>query len=383
MVSLMAMETLKKQIRAIDLAVTAGKKRQSPRTGFVHLYPQDESSDTIPIYENFCFAFALIRQKTAESVQEGKAIVEKLLAFQVDGNLPLYLHEYPKCNDHQVGLRVAPILIYLLRGFAPVLGELKGKIERSLQAILAKRPEKLFWENRYRACVGEPLLEIDTTHFTALEWTDWIITSQLGGTNHFVLPYEANLQLLCVPAIVQEKQEPRPNPIEWILAEADFSTRLLNDHPHQLLAAPLFPFTIEPNVQNSPFFWKGKDVLHSLFTKGFVFDLKEGPELGRNDLFEASLFCNMSPETKIFVEGNRSNTFQFGQKITIETPEKTIEVRFELTSGSGDFFGHIFKSNRPNQTALKGVHQYDAFDWHIGMRTLRRSDTATIRLIVS
>lgn len=374
----MLTEDLKKQIRAIDLAVAAGQKRQSPRTGFVH----DE--ELIPIYENFCFAFALFRQKTAESVTLGKELIGKLLAFQnPDGNFPIYLHDFPRAYDFQMPLKMAPILIYLLRLFPTVLGDLKPKIEESLAKALSKPPEKSSWENRYRACLGLPLLTVDTSAFSPSDWTEWLITAQLVGETQFAIPYDPSLQLLKVLSRhdVQEKGEPRPNPVEWLLAGETFSPRLLRDHPHQLLSAPLFPISYTPTIPletSFRLFWNGSS-LHSLVGKGLVFDLAEGIEMGRSDLFEAALFCDMSPETALFVEGQKATSFRLGDKIAIQTPQRTITLRFELTSGSGDFCGHIFRSNRPSQVC-KG---YEAYDWQIGLRTLRRSPTAQIQILVN
>jgi hypothetical protein len=363
----MIQEELKKQIRAIDLAVSAGKKRQSPRTGFVHLL------DTIPLYENFCFAFALFRQKTAESVGEGKALLERLLAFQVEQNFPIYLHDYPQCFDLNMGLKIAPILTYLLRLFAPVLGSLSAKVEKALAEVLKKRPEKPFWENRYRALKGEPLLETEK-----LDWVEWLITEQLAGRNHFKLPYDEALQLF-LPQ-VQEKGEPRPNAIEYLLAEPNFSSRLLRDHKEQLLVAPLFPFSYEKmdvEMGGVNLFWQGSLGVHSLYAKALEFNLEGAADTSRNNLFEASFFCNASMEAKIFVEGKKATSFALGDRITIETPEKSFEVRFELKEGTGDFFGHIFKANRPTE---KGVEGYEAYDWQIGLRTLRRSEKVKLQL---
>lgn len=365
-------DELKKQIRMIDLAVAAGRARQSARTGFVH------HEETIPLYENFCFAFALFRQKTTDSVTEGKELIERLLAFQAaDGNFPVFMHDYPRCFDFQMGLKVAPILIYLLRQFSGILGELKAKIETAIEKAIVKRTDKLFWENRFRACRGEPLLPIDTTSFSPVEWTDWMITAQLAGQTHFDLPYREDLQLLVTPHELQERNEPQPNPVEWLLAEDNYSPRLLRDHPHQLWCAPLFPLTYTSDLPpSSRLLWKGTHVLHSLVAKTLVFDLPEGVEMGRSDLFEALLYQNVSSETEIRVNGCKATTFQLGDTVTIITPTKTVHLRFTLTKGSGDFFGHIFRANRPAQV-IKG---YESYDWQIGVRTLRRSPSAQITL---
>lgn len=129
-------------MRAIDLAVQAGRKRQSPRTGFVHYYPGLEGlCDTIPVFENFCMAFALFRLKTTESVTEGKEIIERLLAFQTDdGNFPVYLHDFPKCWDFNLGAKIGPILIHILQDFGTVLNVVyKEKLENAIKKISQKK----------------------------------------------------------------------------------------------------------------------------------------------------------------------------------------------------------------------------------------------------
>ena len=67
-------------MRTIDLAYSAGKNRQSPRTGLVH--GEGLFADTISIYDNFCYAYALLCQKRAETVIEAKSILTRLFSFQ-------------------------------------------------------------------------------------------------------------------------------------------------------------------------------------------------------------------------------------------------------------------------------------------------------------
>lgn len=376
----MLAEPLKKQLRTIDLALAAGKKRQSARTKFVH----DE--ELIPLYENFCLALALFRQKTAESVTEGKELIHRLLSFQtLDGNFPIYLHDFPRCFDPHMALKVAPILFALMRLFTPVLGELFPQIQAALQKakLTTEKPE---WENRSRACRGLPLLPVDTTHFSSADWTEWLITAQLAGASEISLPYDPALQLLLTEAQIQERGEPKPHPIEWLLAEGNFTPRLLRDHPDQLLAAPLFPIACKPYAPKQGnlcrLFWEGTSNIHSFFAKSLVFDLAGSIEMGRNDLFEAVVYCNRSSETEVFVEGRKATSFRFGDTVSIQTPQKTVRLRFALTRGSGDFCGHLFWGNRPSQTACQGAERHEAYDWHIGMRTLRRSPEAQIQLIM-
>ncbi len=355
------------------LALTAARKRQSLQTGFVHLFPE-----TIPIYENFCFAFALLRSKTQENVLEGQKLIEKLLAFQTpDGNFPIYLHEYPHAYQSKTALKIAPILIHSLRLFAPTLKEsLRSNIQNSLKKALENPSENPFWENRRRACLGEPIVPLDSKYFSADQWTDWIITCQLAGLNHFSIPYEPSLQLFLGPSQfdVQEGREPRPNLIEWLLS--DESSRLCKDHPHQILCAPLFPITYTPiqiEENSLRLFWQD-EALHSLVGSGAIFDLTEEAQMGRSDLFEAVFYADIG--TEVFVEGQKATVFKLEDQIEIRTPSQSISLSFHLTEGVGDFLGHIFPGNRPSQIA-KGFQTYD---WHIGLRTLRRSPSAQIQI---
>ncbi len=375
---------------------------------------EETATDTIPVHENFCFALALFRQKTAEGVLEGKKLIERLLPFQsLDGNFPIYLHDFPRTWDPLMPLKIAPILILFLSKFESLLGrELKEKIESALQKLLAcaeqRRAEKPFsplWENRYRAICRQPLIDMDTDRFSSHDWYEWAISAQIADwKGGFSIPFNAELEAF-LGIEPQEKGEPKPCPIEWIAAESSSginSSRLLRDHPGQLYLSPLFPIEMTRNSAaeyemhasegNFRLIGKGNNLLHSLASfnasnvelqeNGAVinFDLSKEMEIMRSDLFEASLFFDFSPETEFFVEGKKGTLFRLGEIITVQTPFLKIEIRFELLQGEGDFCGHLFRGNRPNQTACKGPLLYEAFDWQIGLRTLRRSPGCYLRI---
>ena len=109
-------EDLKRKM--IELNLSAAAIAQSPQTGYIHLnYEEIARSDTIPLLENFSFALALFRSRLTENVFKGKALLEKLLAFEVDGNFPVYLHEYPQCKDRDFSLEILPVLHWVLFHF--------------------------------------------------------------------------------------------------------------------------------------------------------------------------------------------------------------------------------------------------------------------------
>lgn len=368
-------EELKKQIRAIDLAVMAGRKRQSAKTGFVHYHPSDESRETIPVFENFCFAIALFRQKTIESVLEGKEMISRLLAFQgEDGNFPVFLHEYPKCWDFHLGKKIAFILAQVLKNFSTVLDSaFKEKLETALKKIA-------------------PLPNVLNQN-----WFEKIVFEQkTANETSFPIPYDRNLRAFLGDHSAQEMGEPKPLAIEYVLAEKEgFSKRLLRDHIHQLHSAILFPFSSsmescqKVHVQNhfSKILWEG-ETLHSLLApKGemrdgeIIFTLSNIPEMERGDLFEVLIFTDISKETQVLINDQRGTVFFLGDRISVCTPKLTINLTFALEEGTGDFCGSISRANRPGQCACKGDNEYEAYDWQIGLRTLRREGPCKIQCL--
>lgn len=120
-----------------DRCLLAAKKEQSD-TGFI------VSKEKIAIYDNFLFCLALFRSKTHENLLEAKKLLERLLYFQQQfeevaslGNYPLYISDYPFCNDHLQALRCLTVKIWIVREFSQVLGhELKTRLEASMQKLI-------------------------------------------------------------------------------------------------------------------------------------------------------------------------------------------------------------------------------------------------------
>lgn len=174
-----------------EMAIACGRKKQSAQTGYVHFFynsQEDEIQQTIPLVENFLFALALFRSKTAENILEAKGIIDRLLEFQCldqesgKGNFPIYLHEYPQCKDRFLGAHLLPPFFWILKNFQQVLGsELKIKLEKAAKALLlqslktheekpapyfiglkiaaAARALGMLWEDKYLQDKGDLLLE--------------------------------------------------------------------------------------------------------------------------------------------------------------------------------------------------------------------------------
>ena len=407
-------------------ALIYGRSCLGPTTHLIH----QSGLELIPIYENFCYAIALIRQRSVEGVTEGKELLERLYAFQApkglawSGNFPLYLHEYPRCFCPLQSLKIATLLHQLLLEFSHVLSvPFKRKTRRVLKLLLdcacKRREEKPFtpiWEARYRVLIGETPLSNECA--SSSEWAEELITAQLQGREieTFERLIHPTMRVYCGPSEreLQEKNEP-------IVSVLDaWAQRLSTPHESHLKAVSLIqPYSprfwsgavgnwqvrqmergalcfAEQSVMKKDdrlamrFIWMGSS-LHSLVVatqdarveikethEGLLarFDLPELEEVLDNDFFEVALYCDHSPETEIRIDGGRATLFQLGQMVSIQTPERNIHLRFEIEDGSGNFVGQLSRSNRPFQAVSSG----EAYDWKISLRTLKRSAHVCLKL---
>lgn len=136
----------------IEMAISYGRKLQSSQTGYLHHcygLHDEETHLPIPLVENFLFALALLRSRLIENVTEAKTMLDRLLHFQnrqsecqgdkiiAAGNFPVYVHEYPVCNDRFTGIHVACAIYWMLKLFHQVLGqELKKRLEEAFIAAV-------------------------------------------------------------------------------------------------------------------------------------------------------------------------------------------------------------------------------------------------------
>ncbi len=199
---------------------------------------------------------------------------------------------------------------------------------------------------------------------------------------------------------MQEKREPALTLYDFFMGQlyGELPKRALEDHPIHLQASLVHPFSVElPSSFPSPYnleqglflAWGGREHLHSLFSLSKFDVQREGeaflctltlpetfPQEGPSSV-ETSLFCNLHEETTVLVNGVRATTFALGDRVSILSQGTKIELTF---SGEGIFFGHLSRANRPNQLSNKGDKRFDAYDWQIALRTIRRPATCTLRL---
>lgn len=123
----------------IDLALASGKALKGEETHFLHYYygKTVPPHQAIPTIENFLFALAECRTKTVDGVQDGKALITHLLAYQQPSGLfPVYLHDIPYCQDRYIGVHLLPILYHLYHYFHTVLGDVAETIQESSFKLL-------------------------------------------------------------------------------------------------------------------------------------------------------------------------------------------------------------------------------------------------------
>lgn len=362
-------------MKIVDLALAAGKKRQSTQTGFIHYcYEGLDRHDTIPLFENFCFALALFRTRLSENVLEGKAILEKLLAFQVGSNFPVYLHEYPLCRDRKVGKRIYPVIHWIIHDFAAVLGDLKPRLETLLEIL--EKPV---------------LLESPQS---PEEWAEFLIAAQIDKIDPTpAFRYWDRSAFVFNGQQKQERGEPALTLYDLFMGQLTgaFSKRALTDHPLHLKAALVYPFEASDDSFVGPqvprlYYWGDGAYTHSLCfeSKGDV--TEEGiivlPQEYEPDAMEAAFYCNAHPDNQVFIEGQKATTFQLGQTVQIFSGNlKKFDLVFQLVEGEGDFVGHVFRGNRSTQVAAKGHDRYETYDWKISLRTVRRSPHCKLKIL--
>lgn len=364
-----------------DLALKACRKRARRQTGFIHYNYESAyaaEQDTIPLFENFTFALALFSTRLSDSILEGRLLLEKLLNFEVDGNFPVYLHEYPRCRSKSLAHRIARVLMRILTEFPTVLGsELKLQIENLVNKIL--QPSHL-------------------NPKTPEEWGEALIENP-NLIEDAVALWHPSLHAYIGPHQRQEKGEPAVTLLDLYMGQlyGSFSSRALQDHPIQMCASLLRPpsgrvFTPSNSLafSGNSLLWGGPAYLHSLYCdprkcelqqdpKGYLFTLPDQIPEEADTMVELAFFCNLHESTTLLVNGKRATTFQLGDLVTIDSKEVILNLIFSLAEGEGSFFGQISRGNRPTQCTNRGDHLYEAYDWQITLRTIHRTLKTSIK----
>lgn len=405
----------------IDTILAAGRKRLSPQTGWIHLCYESEGSrhDTIPLLENFSFVLALFRSRLSDDVLLGREMLEKLLAFEVEGHFPVYLHEYPHVRDRGLSIDLLPYLLHVKREFSNVLGE---NLESQLRALIARIIEKASKEEhcsygrraKLLAAQGKFHLAPERKIHSSPQLGEELIALQLQGgySENDLLAitrfWHPGLMIYHGPYAreLQEGFEPAPTLFDLFMGRA-----IPCDHPIYLRASLVYPLSFPvAKEQNSPytwlsdqeskavhFFWKGSDMTHSLVVQGatrwqdlgdsrFAIDCilsEEGPKEGE-EKSEVNCFFNYHPDHAIRIgENERGSAFSMEKKFLVQSLPLALEFHAFVLEGEGTFYGHVLRGNRHRQIALRGEKRFNSYDWQIALRTVFRKGPCTLRLLCS
>ncbi len=276
----------------VNLAVNSGRSLQSSQTGFVHYcYRQLDymNHDTMPLYENFLFVLALMRERTAESFAEAKSLVEKLLYFQdpESGNFPVYIHEYPLCKDRNLAAHLLPVFYWILRTFPSALGQalrdrFQASTEKAVNFCLKLKEERLqfpialkiacslkvlgdLWAKPDWTQTGDTWLEELLNEARQGTFTAWYVPATCGDClislqlvypsiahspwvalwNHLENTWNAYTASYVGPAYHQHqvKEQPEVTLLDLIMGfqTGNYSYRTLLNGPHMLQAALIHP----------------------------------------------------------------------------------------------------------------------------------------------
>ena len=399
----------------VQLNLASARKLQSLQTGYLHL------QEMIPLFENLCFALALLRSRTSENMLEGKALIEKLLHFEVDGNFPLYLHEFPQCKKRSLGIDMLPVFYWILADFSSVLGE---ELSLKLRQLMGRLVSFGYKTHGQRPLHPTSLAKLHAyfepeqvpTQFpkSSEEWGDLFIAYQMahaqGGKWDAVLQKGLSFwhPELCASSLAHTQNRDQPQATLFDLFcghyHGRYSQRALTATPFPHLHAALIrPFLVDRQSssltspllisEDAPFslYWGSAEMLHSLTLEAKKVEvereMKEGeihftlrlsntvPPEGEES-YECSFYLNHHPDHAIFVSPEqKASAWKMGESIEINSQGQRWLLQFEVMEGEGQFYGHLLRGNRPGQHHAVG---FAAHDWRIALRTIRRSEGCTL-----
>lgn len=135
------------------------------------------------------------------------------------------------------------------------------------------------------------------------------------------------------------------------------------------------------------FVCQGGNSSHSTFQMrnngcDLFFELTEDPIIeDREKNREVLFYFDIPDEVEITVQDIPATTFQLGENVKIKSGKMALSLQFTLEEGQGQFFGHIMPGNRLSQTAVRGAQRFNAYDWQVLLRTVRRSGRCKLKAL--
>lgn len=382
-------------MQAVDQALQVGRHLQRKQTSFVHYCHQSEEDkvhDTIPVLENALFALALFRSRLSDHVLEGKALIEKLLFFEKEGNFPLYLHKWPKCCDPYLGLRLLPVFFWIEADFSHVIGDLKERLTHCIDRIIkgaAKLDLPPWGKFRLQAMqkeVGElPRETLIKDGFaqclpkTIHEWSEALVSLQIAekkGADISLAIEEAcsfwhpEISLYVGPNFRLDQEGFFPKLTLYDL----FMCAWQNAYPKRakhlccihLKGALIFPREVSFTSKPVPFITQEPSLYIAWDEHTFVLAKKE-------EEYIANFYLNYHIDHTILINGKRATAFQQGDRVEIHS--KGLKLALSFSAEDGMYFGSLMRGNRPAQHGCKGENQFFAYDWRIAIYAVQKGKT--------
>jgi hypothetical protein len=420
-----------KRRKLIEMHIEAVKKRISPQTGFLHLFYEDPFSlhpQTIPVLENMYYVLGLCRTRLTDPILEARQLLDKLLAFEVEGNFPIYLHEYPLCKNRSLSIELLPVLYYLERDYSLVLGEDLVKKIKGLSYRIVDRAEKIHEIKKlpfspfikWQAYIGRLLPQSPST---LVEWGDYLLAMHMMQGAHWILDeacrgislWNPMNQVLLIDGLVplQDGFTPKKGlfnlfmdlhsdtPLrEPLIAEPLLLSGSLVHTFDDIEPAELFnmdSFVVHKatgSTQPLSLYWNEEGALRSMAfklcstdvvieNKGQAVSLvcvyeNQVPE--EEGSVEVCLYIDCQEKASLIVNGAAASTFRIDDLVQIQTEHRLFTLHFSVIEGQGLFCGHLSKGNRPSQTRKE---LYKAYDWQIGLRTVERDSRCIVKIDIT
>ncbi|MCH9611688.1 MAG: hypothetical protein S4CHLAM102_01580 [Chlamydiia bacterium] len=407
-------------------------------TGWIHAYSHPtQNSHKIPLYENFCYIYYLFSLRQKESFETGAILLEKLLAYQVDGRFPRYMHEFPTPSP----LGVNQWLLY-------PLSWIRLKTENLLSLSIRKKLDQAFTLliDQFAPSYHLDALKNNTpppnqlpSFHTGKDDIDLFILSLSLLTNNCKEDYllQALSQLkghyhshLSMPLIPPTQAIEIDGKLIPSLIHLLFAPDKYLDDPRLALYAPMIKPLIEiaeilpeitpphlTSLRDKHYEWLVQSGQSSLLRVVKEFTYSDTPwhrgfcllyfAFGQSSLvcnrfcgalstqtiengietqftFDGPIANDKEREELVFmirkehgctplINGERATLFDLDQPLQLTTPTHSVQLEFE--SEKGRFLGSISLGNRPNNSPSDTLD-----DWVIAIRTLEREDEARLTL---
>tara|TARA_A100001015_G_scaffold274841_1_gene331554 strand:+ start:1263 stop:2540 length:1278 start_codon:yes stop_codon:yes gene_type:complete len=377
--------------------------------------------------DNIAFVYALFRSKKAEHVLLAAERLSALLYFaNEEGRMPDHLHEYPKAKGIKASLYMATVCTLILKGFHKVLPPaLKARIEAHISQFIVSIESKKavmnpFAQALFHVVAGQKVGIPKEEPLNEEHWLYLMLLAKLQGEQekvceklsaYYLPPFQIPTNSL-YPFFL-EGVEPFKDLFHYVVNYHSLAKTALTQDTSSQLRAGLFEAVPTQGIQEITSYTHvltqeqehysaktGHPVWHYLFLDGkelYSLVMEEGakPTLDiekqrlswefteesfeDKEKREVMLHINNREGLNLLVNGEKSTLFRLGDRVSLHTKGKVLELVFNLEQGQGDFVGQLAFGNRVSQKKPFEVGSTPT-DQIISLRTLRRTGDVVLSM---